>query len=60
MDALLGGTGPIISNETGEPGEADTGANSVNEEEFASLNGIEYTPHTDADWDPFSVLFKVL
>lgn len=23
------------------------------------MNGIEYAPHTNADWDPFSVVFKV-
>jgi len=23
------------------------------------VNSIEYTPHTDPDWDPFSVVFKV-
>jgi transcriptional regulator GlxA family with amidase domain len=23
------------------------------------VNSIEYTPHTNADWDPFSVLFNV-
>jgi transcriptional regulator GlxA family with amidase domain len=23
------------------------------------MNTMEYTPHTDPDWDPFSVLFKV-
>jgi transcriptional regulator GlxA family with amidase domain len=25
----------------------------------ALVNGDEYTPHTNADWDPFSVLFNV-
>ncbi|SPN96499.1 uncharacterized protein DNG_00027 [Cephalotrichum gorgonifer] len=25
----------------------------------ATMNGIEYAPHTNADWDPFSVVHKV-
>jgi hypothetical protein len=24
----------------------------------AVMNGIEYAPHTNADWDPFSVVHK--
>lgn len=24
-----------------------------------AMNGIEYAPHTDADWDPFSIVHKV-
>jgi len=24
------------------------------------MNRIEYVPHTDPDWDPFSVVHKVL
>jgi hypothetical protein len=26
---------------------------------MGAMNGIEYAPHTDADWDPFSVVHKV-
>jgi hypothetical protein len=26
---------------------------------IGAMNGIEYAPHTDADWDPFSVVHKV-
>lgn len=26
---------------------------------FNTMNGIEYAPHTDPHWDPFSVVYKV-
>ena len=26
---------------------------------IATMNGIEYAPHTDPDWDPFSIVHNV-
>lgn len=26
---------------------------------IATMNGIEYAPHTNASWDPFSVVHQV-
>lgn len=30
-----------------------------NESTLRTMNGIEYAPHTNPDWDPFSVVHNV-
>lgn len=50
MDALLGGSGPIITNPSTSPSQTPTPTSTptseldpVDEEEFANLNGLDYT-----------------